>query len=135
LRAIGGIHVVAAQHQMFADGDAAQRLSFVDLNEREIQSTAAGIDHENQSHSRECGLKIVAMTRREIVERRLRLFDQRELFISRLPCRCDCQGTCDLVERCRHRDHDFQLFERCFRMTVIPCIADVEKQPRRGFDG
>ena len=116
----GRIHVVAAQHQMISDGDAPQ--SRADFDEREVGRSAADIDHQNQPDAFENAVQLVAMPRREIVERGLRLFDERELFEARTPRSIHRQSARDFVERCRHRDDDFLPAERRLRMRGVPAF-------------
>ena len=63
------------------------------LNEREIGSAAADIHHEHQRDALERPAKILAMMRREVVERRLRFLQQREFFKTRATRCRDGQGS------------------------------------------
>src|SRR5262249_54941367 len=57
----GGIHVVAAQHQMIANGDSPQRLSFADFDQREVRSSSADVNNEHQLYTLELGFEMMTV--------------------------------------------------------------------------
>ena len=123
------IHVVAAEHQMIADRNAAQAFAFADLDQREVGSAAADIHHQHQRHAFESRREIVAMTRGEIVKGSLWFFDQRELLKTGAARGRHGKRARDFVKRCGDRDDDFESFEWSVGMRMIPCVANMEKQP------
>ena len=62
----------------------------------------------------------MAMMRGEVIERGLRLFDQRELFEAGLARGIHRQRARHFVERGGHGDHHFLLGHRRVRMRGIP---------------
>src|SRR5262245_12015935 len=119
---------------MIADGNAAQSFAIFKLYEREIACAATDINHKHQRHCFESRSESVTMPRGEIVKGGLWFFDQSELFETGAAGSRDSQRARNFVKRCGHRDDDFEILEQSFGVSVIPCVADVEKQTRRRVD-
>ena len=108
------VHVVAAQQDVLAHRHPAQRklaIGFRHRNQREIRGAAADIHHQDQVAHRH-PLAPVRMPLQPRVEGRLRLFQQRDVLISRLLRRLQSQFPRHRVERRRHRHQHLLLHER-----------------------
>ncbi len=133
-----GVHVVAAEHQVIADRDALHRRSFrqrLDLNEGEVGRASADVDDEHAAMAFERLGERVAVARREVVERGLRLFDQREVLQPRGARRRDRERPRDLIERGRDGDDDFLVCQGCLRVLCVPSARQMLEQLRRCLDG
>src|SRR5439155_13238748 len=103
------VHVVAAEEQMIADGDALERerrAVELRLDEREVGRTAADVDDEDPRGAAERVLPLALVGREPGVERGLRLFQERQRRELRLGRGGDGQLARDLVERRRHGEDD-----------------------------
>ena len=132
-----GVHVVAAQHQMIADGDASEKRAVgrnTDLDEREIGRATANIDDEHEPYIFQGIGEVVAMARGEIVESGLGFLDQRELFQPGLLSGADGQRAGGFVKRGRDSNDNLLPADRGFGMRVIPRGSHLAKQQCRGID-
>src|SRR6266850_3344229 len=114
----GRIHVVAAEHQVIPHGDATE--TGLDFNKGEIRSPATNVDDQHKPD-----IPIIVTAPREIIERRLRFFEQCEFLNARLPRGRDGQSTRNLIEGSRHSDYHFLFNERRAGMGEIPALDHV----------
>ena len=99
------IHVVAAEQDVFADGDALEAkfaAFFGDGDQREVGGAAADIDDEDEVADPDL-LAPVRMAFDPGVEGRLRLFEQDDVLVARLFRSVQGQLARDGVERGRAR--------------------------------
>ena len=132
-----GVHVVAAQHQMIADGDAAEQGTIggnADLDEREIGGAAADIDDERQPDIFQGVGEVVSMARSEVVESGLGFLDQRELFQPSLLSGADGQSPGGFVKRGWDSDDDLLSADGRFGMSMVPSGGHLAKQQCGSID-
>src|SRR5258707_14316882 len=81
------IHVVTAEQDVVANGDAFQRqfaVLFGNHNEAEISGASTDVAHENQVADLDSSAPSIALAVKPCVERCLRLFQQRDVLITGL---------------------------------------------------
>ena len=108
------VDVVAAEHQVIADGDAAKpgagrRLD--DRDQAEVGRPAADVADQDQLAGANLALPAVLVRDDPAVKRRLRFLEQRDRGELRPLGGLDRQLAGRLVERGRHRQHDLLVFE------------------------
>ena len=133
-----GVHIVPAQHQVLAHGDAAERRPLGGdghLDQGEIRGAAAHVHHENQAHAGEGGRQVVPVPRGEVVKRGLRLLHQGELPQPGLLGGAHGEGAGDLVEGRGHGDDHLLGGQRRVRVRLVPGPDDMGEEPRGGLDG
>ncbi len=113
----GQVHVVAAQQDMFAHGHAVERqfaVRFGYRDEGEVGGAAADIHNQNQvAHLHPLAPVVVPLN--PGVECGLRLLQQSDVFIARLPGGVQGELTRHRVERCRNRHQHLLRGERGIR--------------------
>ena len=139
------VHVVAAEQQVVADGDAGHlegrragaARAARDADEREIGGAAADVADEHQGvavGAREEGLDPLGSSAiHVVVERGLGLLEQAHREAGARGGR-EGQLAGDLIERGRHGEHDLLLGERMTRKRLIPRANDVREQSLRSVD-
>ena len=127
------IDVVAAEQDVFADGDAFE-LQFAgllgDRDQREIGGAAADIDHQNQIALLDA-LAPVGMPLDPGVEGGLRLFEHGDVPVAGSLGGLAGQFARDGVERSGHGDQNFLLVEGRVGMLVVPGMRGDASDIRR----
>ena len=135
------VDIVAAEHQVVADGDPAEpgagrRLD--DGDQAEVGRPAADIADQDQLAGADLALPAVLVRDDPAVKRRLRLLQERDRGELRPLGGLERQLAGGLVERGRHGQHDLLVFEAIRRIApgkrVVPGIADVPQVRRRRLD-
>ena len=132
------IHVVAAEKQMVADGDAMKLDLAVgspsNADQSEIGCAAADVANQNFLAGRNKLLPVVLMLVNPGIKRGLRLFNQHH-FGQAGPCGgLDGQFASDFIERCRQSKNDVLPLQRLALELVVPGRADVCQIPAARFD-
>ncbi len=131
------VHVVAAQQDVLADGNAVERqLAFAlgDGDEREVRGAAADIDHQDQV-ARVDALAPVGMALDPGIERRLRLFEQDHVAVACLLGGRQGELARHGVEGGGHRHQHLLIGEGRVGHFEIPGVAKVLQIAARGFYG
>src|SRR5690348_10092724 len=96
------VKVVAAEDEVFADGDAVEEdlvvLRPASADERAVARAAAHVTHEDRPPGPHLRAPLRAAAENPGVNRALRLFDQGELDEPCLPCGLDRRLACDFVK-------------------------------------
>jgi hypothetical protein len=122
------VHVVAAQQDMVADGDAVRfqlAVALEDGDQREVAGAAADVDHQHDVAGLHLLAPAAAAALDPAVQGRLRLFQQGRAAVAGVARRFGGQFARARVEGCGNRHGDGLLVERRFRMRGVPGIADV----------
>ena len=120
------IHVVAAEHQVLADGNAGECRQCVgisrllDANQREVGRAAAHIDHQHQFAVLELRVELIALQHQPVVERGLGFFEQMHMRQARHLRGLQRQRARAFVKRRGHGEHDDLPVERRIGMRGIP---------------
>ena len=117
------IHVVAAQQDVIANGDAFQRQVAVLLgnhDQAEIRGAAAHVAHQNEVADLDAAAPGVALAFEPRVKGCLRLFQQRDLLIAGLFGGAPGQLACFFVERSGHREQHVLFRESEFSVALLP---------------
>ena len=132
------VHVVAAEQQVVADGDALEPEAVAvgaARDQREVGGAAADVDDQDMRSPPSSRFPAPLVRGEPGVERGLRLLEQR-----RAPARPgfarrrDGELARHLVERRRHGEHDVLLGERLVGMRRVPHGAEVREEARRRGD-
>ncbi len=132
----GGVHVVAAEHQVLAHGEPPQHGAFrrdARVHEGEVRGAAAHVHHEHQAHVGQHLRQIRAVASGVVVEGRLRLLDEGELLQARLARRAHGEGARRLVEGGGDGDDDLLLSQRRLRVSEVPRPSHVRQQQGAGL--
>src|SRR5581483_5476861 len=103
------------------------------LDQGEIRSPAADVDHQYEPNTFQPLGKIFSMTRGEVVERCLWFLQQTKSFQPGLLGRFYGKRSCDFVEGCRHGDHHVLRAQGISGMCLVPGPVQVTEQPRGGM--
>ena len=135
------VDVVAAQHQVIADGDASKARAsrrFDDRDQAEVGCPSADIADQDQLAGAHLALPAVLVRDDPAVKRRLRFLQQSDRGKFRPFGGLDRQLAGCLVERGWHRQHDFLVFQALRRIILgkclVPGVADVSQERGRGLD-
>jgi hypothetical protein len=134
------VHVVAAEHQVLADGAAAQAwqparlVRRADVDQREVGRPAAHVAHQHAPHAVQRRGQRLAVAEEPVLEGGLRLLHQRQRRQARQPRGLQRQRPRRLVEGRGHGEHDGLLVERRVGVGVVPGGADVGEVGRTGLD-
>ena len=128
------VHVVAAQQQVIADGDALEHRRLVvghlRADQRQVGGAAADVDDQHQRNAGELAGDALPMDARPVVEGGLRLFEEQE---AGQPCFLRCpqgQRAGGFIKRRRHGDDQVLLRELCLGMGRVPGSAQVREDAR-----
>ena len=121
------VHVVAAEHQMFADADARQTRqaigggrSVLDRNQRQVRGAAADVAHQHLLRAVQLRGQLLALAKQPVVEGGLRFFQQAQRGQAGIARGLQRQGARAFVERGWHRQHDVLLRQRRIGKARIP---------------
>ena len=138
----GQVDVVAAEHQVVADGDPAKPGAaggLDDGDEAEVGGPAADVADEDQFPGADLALPDVLVGDDPAVERRLGLLEQDRAGDPGALRGLDGQFSSGLVERGGDGEDDFLVLEPVrlivFGEAVVPGVADVGDVVGRGLDG
>ena len=142
----GQVDIVSAQQNMLADGnprdigDTAHG-GWTQLEQAEVRSAAADIDHQNVSRLRFAQF-LPQRTRQAVllkpaIECRLWLLEQPHCtWETSFVCRGQCQSLCGSIERGRYRDRDFLIVE-CVAMgreATVPGAPKIAQDEGSGLN-
>jgi hypothetical protein len=97
---------------------------FGDCDQREVGRTAANVDNENQIADTHL-LAPVWIALDPGIERCLRLFQQHNIFVTRILGGMQSQLPSDSIERGGHRDQNRLFVKPSVGMRMVPCVANV----------
>jgi hypothetical protein len=130
------VHVVAAQHEVVAHGDARHAraaLAPLHANEGEVRGAPAAVHHHHQLHLAECRVERAAVLAQEAVERGQRLLHQAHLRQSGQLRGGERERARGLVERRGHRQHHLLVGQRVAWVLGVPGPAHVGQVAGRGL--
>ena len=130
------VHVVAAQQNMFAHGDAVQFQLAALLqhrNQRKVAGAAAHVDDQDDVAGLDLFAPAPAAALNPVVKRGLRLFKQCQRGVAGSAGGLGGQFARGRVKRGRNRDGDVLLLKRRVGVGLVPGLAQVGQVAGRGF--
>ena len=135
------VHVVAAEQEVVAHGDARQleRPALVGHRDQaEVGGAAADVAHERDVADPHELAPVLGVGLEPVVERRLRLLEQRHVRQPGLPRGLHGELARHGVEARRDRQHHLLVLQRqrgiALRDRVLPRLAQVPEDARRGLE-
>ncbi len=133
----GDVDVVAAEQDVIADREPLERQPLAvgtDPHQAEVRCAAADVDDQDELVRAQALLPVGGVRADPGVERGLRFLEERDAGQAGLPRGGDRELARDLVERCRHGQHDILRGERMVGESLVPGLAQVREVARRGRD-
>ena len=131
------VHVVAAQQDVVANGDAFQRqfaVLFGNHNEAEIRGAAADVAHQHQVADLDAAAPVITLALQPRIKSCLRLFQQRDLLIAGLFGGAPGQLAGFFVERSGNREQYVLLGESEFRCSPASPLSHTLRKYCRNCD-